>query len=70
MAFPRTKEEQNNWNKHQIAYCRNKDKTERQQKIIELSLAGMRLKDIHQEVGGTFDVVTNIRMSARRKGII
>lgn len=70
MSFPLTSDERERWDTHQRAHCRNKDKTERQQKIIELSQAGMNLKDIHSEVGGTFDVVVAIRMSARRKGII
>jgi len=70
MALQLTTEEKERWTSHQKAFCRNKDKTARQQRIIELSLADMRLKDIHQEVGGTFDVVVAIRMSARRKGII
>lgn|GEM_PF-5304476 len=70
MSFPVSTIEMERWNAHQRAHCRNKDKTERQQKIIELSNAGMPLKDIHRTVGGTFDVVVAIRMSARRRGII
>ena len=70
MSFPISTIEMERWNAHQRAHCRHTDKTERQQKIIELSKTGMTLKDIHSEVGGTFDVVVAIRMSARRKGQI
>lgn len=69
MSFPVSSTEMERWNTHQHAHCRKKTK-EKQLKIIELSKVGMNLKDIHRAVGGTFEVIAAIRMSARRRGII
>lgn len=70
MSFPVSTTEMERGDAHQRAHRKHKDKTELRQIIIELSNMGMTLKEIHQTVGGPFDVVVAIRRSAQRRGII
>jgi transposase-like protein len=65
-----TKEEQDNWNSHFKKHSFPKHFPGRKEKIIELTAAGMPIKEIRKEVTGNMSTVTEVRMRARRRGLV
>lgn len=65
-----TKKERENWEAYKKQHPQTKRFDQaREQKIIELSVQGVTIKEIRAEVGGSYEIIHSTRMKARRLGL-
>ena len=62
-------EERARWEEFKTKHSREKRFPGRAEKIIEMSKAGASLTEISGEVGGAFEIISETRSRARRRGM-